>query len=215
MYVAASRQREDMFDWLLDVEQGGKKIDLDFRNNMGATTLMELIREDGMIKYVTKILQAGANPNIPTNDGMSPLIQACADKKIPEVQALLDAKVDVNYVIPDTKTTAFLMSASQSSMVICEMLKENNADVNAVDAFGKNALITAIFKSEAFMKKKEKIEHQALCMFLIDIGIDVNYEAKSGMTALWAASVNRNKEVTERILEKGVNADIWHEIGLS
>lgn len=214
LYVAASRKQDDMFDALLEIEKDDKKIDLNTRNNMGATTLMDFIREDGFINYTRKILKAGANPNIYTNDGMSPLIQACADKKIDEVQALLEYGADVNYQIPDTKTTAFLMSASQSSMAICEILKNNGADVNALDSFGKNALITAIFKTDSFMKKREKAEHKTLCLFLSDIGIDLDYVAPSGMTALWAASVNKNKELTEHLLDKGVKADVWHEIGL-
>lgn len=214
LYVAASRKQEEMFDELLNIEKDGKKIDLNTRNNMGATTLMDFIREDGFINYTRKLLEAGANPNIYTNDGMSPLIQACADKKIDEVQVLLEYKADVNYQIQDTKTSAFLMASSQSSMAICEILKNNGADVNALDAFGKNALITAIFKTDSFMKKREKAEHKALCLFLSDIGIDLDYVAPSGMTALWAASVNKNKELTEHLLDKGVKADVWHEIGL-
>jgi len=214
LYVAASRMQEDMFDWLLEVEVAGKKIDLNTRNNTGATTLMELISEGGFLNYVKKLLDAGADPNIPTNDGMSPLIQACADRKFDEVQVLLEHNADVNYVIPDTKTTAFLMAASQGSMAICEILKEKNANVNAIDAFGKNALITAIFKDQELMKKKEKIEHKALCMFLADIGIDIDYVAPSGMTALWAASFTGNKDITNYLLDKGAKADVWHEVGL-
>ena len=214
LYVAASRNQEEMFDWLLGIEKDGKKIDLNTRNNMGATTLMDFVREDGFINYTRKLLKEGANPNIYTNDGMSPLIQACADKKIEEVQALLEHNVDVNYKIPGTQTTAFLMAASQSSMSICEILKENGADVNALDSSGKNALLNAIFKSESFMKKREKAEHKTLCFFLADIGIDLDYVAPSGLTALWAASLNRNKEITEYLLDKGVKADVWHEVGL-
>lgn len=214
LYVAASRMQEEMFDWLLEVEVADKKIDLNTRNNMGGTTLYEFVNEDGFANYITKILKAGANPDITTNDGMSPLIQACADKKFDEVEVLLAHKVDVNYAIPDTKTTAFLMAASEGSMSICELLKANGADVNAVDSQGKNALLTAIFKTTRFMKKKEKVEHQSLCMFLCDVGINLDYVAPSGMTALWAASLNKQKEVVEHMLSKGVKADVWHEIGL-
>jgi ankyrin repeat protein len=214
LYVAASRMQEDMFDWLLEVEVADKKIDLNTRNNLGGTTLYEFVNEDGFYNYIEKILKAGANPNIPTNDGMSPLIQACADKKVEEVEVLLAHKADVNYVIPDTKTTAFLMAASQSSMAICEILKANGADVNALDSQGRNGLIAAIYKTTQFMKKREKVEHNALCLFLCDVGIDLDYVAPSGMTALWAASLNRQKEVVEHMLSKGAKADVWHEVGL-
>ncbi len=214
LYVAASRLREEMFDWLLDIEQGGKKIDLNSKNNMGETTLMEFIREDGFFNYIKKILEAGADPNIVKNDGMSPLIQACADKKFDEVQLLIQHKANLDYVIPDTKTTAFLMAASRGSMSICEVLKEAGTNVNALDSHGRNALIAAVTQFDTFLKKKEKAEQKALCLFLSDIGIDINYVAPSGMTALWGASMTKNDELVNHLLDKGANADVWHEVGL-
>jgi ankyrin repeat protein len=215
LYVAASRMQEDMFDWLLEVEVKDKKIDLNSKNTMGATTVLELLNENGGFStYIDKILKAGANPNITSNDGMSPLIKACADAKLDEVTVLLDNKADVNYAIPDTKTTAFLMGASQGSFAICDLLVKNGADVNALDSQGKNALITAIYKTTRFMKKREKADHKALCLYLCDIGIDLDYVAPSGMTALWSASLNKMEEVVQFMLEKGVKADVWHEVGL-
>lgn len=214
LYVAASRMKEDMFDWLLDVEVKDKKIDLDTRNTMGGTTLYEFVNEDGFATYIEKMLKAGANPDITTNDGMSPLIQACADAKLDEVSILVEHKANVNYAISDTKTTAFLMGASQGSLAICEFLIKNGADVNALDSQGKNALISAIYKTTRFMKKREKADHKALCLFLCDVGINLDYVAPSGMTALWAASLNKQKEVVELMLEKGANPDVWHEVGL-
>jgi len=214
LYVAASRLQEDMFDWLLEVEVKDKKIDLNTRNTMGGTTLYELVDEDNFTSYIGKLLEAGANPNITLNEGISPLIQACADKKFEEVELLVAHGADINYAIPDTKTTAFLMAASQGSFSICELLKEKGADVNAVDSQGKNALITAIYTTTRFMKKREKASHKELCKFLCDIGIDLDYVAPSGMTALWAASINREVELVSHMLDKGVKADVWHEVGL-
>jgi len=214
LYVAASRKQEEMFDWLLEVEQDGKKINLDTQNNMGATILLELIREDGSFEYSKKILNLGANPDITSNDGMSPLIQSCSDKKFDEVQLLLQYNVDYDYAIPHTKTTAFLMASSQNSLSICETLKEAGADVNALNSSKLNALLVALMKTNQFMKKKEIIEYKSLCLFLSDIGIDVEYVAPSGANALWFSSLQKNKELTEHLLNKGVNADVWHEIGL-
>lgn len=214
LYVAATRGQEDVFNEILDVEVKGKKIDLNTQNNMGATTLFELIREDGFTSYVSKLLEFGANPNIVANDGISPLILACSDKKIDEVELLIKAGADINYKVPGTLTNPFLMAASQSSLTICELLRNAGADVNACDAFGKNALLTAIYKSEQFMKKREKAEHKSLLDYLVNVGIDINYVAPSGMSALWAASLQRNPELVNQLLDKGANANVWHEIGL-
>lgn len=214
LYIAATRMQEDVFNELIEVEVSGKKIDLNEQNNMGYTTLLEMVRENNCEQYVKSLLEHGANPNIVANDGVSPLVLACADKKNDCVKLLIDGGAQLDYKVPGTGTTAFLMAASQSSMDICSLLKEAGADVNVVDSFGKNALLTAIFKSDQFMKKKEKIEHRELCFFLSDIGIDINYVAPSGMTALWAASMNRDAELVKHLLQKGAKADVWHEIGL-
>lgn len=214
LYVAASRNRFDVFNELLDVTVSEKKIDINEQNFKGETLLMQLVIEDGYEDYIKILLDKGANPNISNNEGMSPLIQACADKKVEQASLLIKAGSDLDYSIPNTKTTAFLMAAAQSSMEICELLKSEGANVNCLDAFGKNALLTAIYKSEQFMKKKEKIEHAELCLFLSDIGIDINYVAPSGMTALWAASLNRNPILVNHLLDLGANANVSHEIGL-
>lgn len=214
LYVAASRNRFDVFNELLDVTVSGRKIDINEQNFKGETLLMQLVTEDGYDDYIKILLNNNANPNIPNNEGMSPLIQACADKKVEQATLLINAGADLDYAIPNTKTTAFLMAASQSSMDICELLKSKGANVNCLDAFGKNALLTTIYKSEQFMKKKEKAEHAQLCLFLSNIGIDINYVAPSGMTALWAASLNRNPALVNHLLDLGANADVSHEIGL-
>lgn len=214
LYVAATKGQEEVFNELIDVEVSGKKIDLDTQNNMGYTTLMELIREDGFTSFVKTLLENKANPNIVANDGISPLIFACSDKKLEEVELLLSNGANPNYCVPNTNTTPFLMAASQSSLTICDLLVKNGADVNAVDAFGKNALLTAIYKSEQFMKKREKIEHKELIDYLCNVGIDLNYVAPSGMTALWAASLNRDSALVNSLLDKGANPDVSHEIGL-
>lgn len=216
IYVAATKNQYSMFSWLLEIEKDGKKIDIDNQNNDGSTTLLELISENGTNKYIRKLIEFKANPNITSKDGMSPLILACSEKKIDTVELLLEMpNIKINYQIPHTLTSAFLMAVSQSSLPICELLKEKGANINELDSQGKNALITSIYKTTQYMKKKEKAEHEALCLFLVDSGIDLNYEAPSGMTAFWAASLLDSPNIAMAILDKGnINVDVWHEIGL-
>jgi serine/threonine-protein phosphatase 6 regulatory ankyrin repeat subunit B len=216
LYVAATKNQYSMFSWLLEIEKDGKKIEINNQNNDGSTTLLELISENGMNKYIRKLIEFKADPNITSKDGMSPLILACSEKKIDTVELLLEIpNIKINYQIPHTLTSAFLMAVSQSSLPICELLKAKGANINALDSQGKNALITSIYKTTQYMKKKEKAEHEALCLFLVDSGIDLNYEAPSGMTAFWAASLLESPKIAMAILDKGtINVDVWHEIGL-
>jgi ankyrin repeat protein len=151
---------------------------------------------------------------------MTPLIKAVADGKKEEIIILLNSEqIDINYAIKGTQTTAFLMATTAISgsegLEVCKLLQDKGADINAKDINGKNALINAIFRTQQFMKKKEKVEHQELCKYLIEQNIDIDYVAPSGMTAFWMASTQGNKELIDLMLSKNVKTDVWHSIGLS
>lgn len=50
-------------------------------------------------------------------------------------------------------------------------------------------------------------------MVLIEL-CDINYVADSGATAFWIASATKQKEACQLMMDKGVNVDVWHELGL-
>lgn len=215
LYVAATRKQEEMFDWLLEVEKSDKKLDINKINHSGTSLLFDLVKNEGLDYYIKKLLENGANPNIVNSDKKTPLIQACADKKVPIIEMLLKHNVDVNYMIEESGTTAFSMAASQSSMSICKLLVDSKVDINKVDSFGKNVLINTIFKTDTFLKKAEKRQHKELCDFLVDSGIDLNYVAPTGMTAIWAAATMGLNDLVKKMIDKGANVDVWHDLGLS
>lgn len=215
LYVAATRKQEEMFDWLLEVEKSDKKLDINKINHSGTSLLFDLVKNEGLDYYIKKLLENGANPNIVNSDKKTPLIQACADKKVSIIEMLLKHNVDVNYMIEESGTTAFSMAASQSSMSICKLLVDSKVDINKVDSFGKNVLINTIFKTDTFLKKAEKRQHKELCDFLVDSGIDLNYVAPTGMTAIWAAATMGLNDLVKKMIDKGANVDVWHDLGLS
>lgn len=209
LYLAAVRKRRDLFNYLID------KVNLDTQNSFGGTTLYELIKEDNMEYYIDSLIKHGANPNIPANNNITPLIQACADKKENLVEILLKSEtIDVNKSVSKTGTTAFLMACAQSSMKIVDMLIKANADYNVYDSEGKNALLNILSTSATYMKKNEKIEHIELSKYLINIGIDLDYVAPSGMTAFYMVSIQQNTDLAKLMMDKGVNVNVFHELGL-
>jgi uncharacterized protein len=205
LYVAASRRQEEMFMWLLDISQADKKIDINHVNHLGSSVLLELVKEGDMEFFIEHLLKAGANPDTETLTGMNPLVFACSSKRYVEAETLLRHGANVNYLIKDTGNTPFMMAASMGDIEMCQLLSKYNADIHVLDALGKNALLNAIYTSKQYMKKYEKEDHKNLCIYLLESGIDLNYQAPSTMTAISAATMVRDKSMTRRLLEKDID----------
>ena len=107
----------------------------------------------------------------------------------------------------------FLMATSQGDFETSELLFDAGANPNAIDMQGRNALINALFKNNSHYTKKEKEKFLNLCAVLLEV-CDINFVAESGVTAFWIASATRQKEFCLKMLEKNVNVDISHELGL-
>lgn len=222
--VAANRKKRAMFEELLTLEQDGKKLDINNQDIAGATLLLNAVKEEGMTYYVNRLLELGADPNIPSNDGMVPLIKAVAAGKKEEIEILLNCPMtNVNYAISGTGTTALLMAATAAggadNLEISKLLLEKGADINAHDSSGKNVLLNSLFRIKQFMKKAEKEDLKELIKFFINQDIDLNYVAPSGMTAFWAAAnelahKEGDPQILQMMLDKGVNTNVWHSVGM-
>ena len=46
-------------------------------------------------------------------------------------------------------------------------------------------------------------------------GKDLNYVAPTGMTAIWAAATMGLNDLVKKMIDKGANVDVWHDLGLS
>lgn len=237
LQISMIKNKKDMFEWLLNVEKDGKPIDINHVSDAGNSLIFESLKGENFKNYLEMLIEKGIDTNITDKTGMSPLIYAVSHGLTEHVAILLkDKNIDTNYSIPGTKTTAFLMAATASSgdsgLEIAKLLMESGADISATDINGKNALINALFRTTQFMKGNEKETHNELCKFLINSGIDLDYVAPSGMTAFWMASqavgatmklkvdgesIVRpiGREIVELLLEKGVNTDVWHSVGMS
>lgn len=215
LFIAADRRKLNVFEILLEYkDKDGKKINLNNQNYLGETAIMHLTKGNNFSTYVEHLIKAGANPNIVNNDRLSPLIRACGDGKEDIVDALLlSPDIEINYTVPDTLNTAFLMATTHGEFNITEKLYNAGANVNAIDKHGKNALLNALFKNNSHYTKKEKRQHLDLCMALIELS-DVDYVADSGATAFWIASATKQKEACLLMMEKNVKVDVWHELGL-
>lgn len=218
LFIAANRRQKEVFNWLLEVTQKGKSINLDNRNIYGHTLVYECIKQIDMEYYLEKLVLAGADVNIPDDSGLTPLIRACSEQKINELEILLKSKkIRVNATVPLTGTTALLMAAAQNNIIMVQKLVEAGAHLKAFDTDGKNALLNTLMKEQRFLKKFEKKGHALLGKYLIEASTkeELDYIAPTGLSAMWAAALTSQDEFTKLMLEKGANPNVIHEYNLN
>lgn len=111
---------------------------------------------EGHEEVIHLLLHAGANPNMGTSCGRTPLHAAaqvkCQDAKI--VQVLLDGGAEPDRE-DDLRDTPLHVAAINARHYVVKVLLERGADPTKVDRFGKNALALAIEKDH---KNEEKIQ---------------------------------------------------------
>ncbi|KAG4441488.1 hypothetical protein IFR05_003015 [Cadophora sp. M221] len=102
----------------------------------------------------------------------------------------------------DTKgRTPLYVTAETGASILCRMLLDKGADVNAQGGYYGNALYAA-----------STVGHKEVVTLLLDKGADVNAQSGDYGNALQAASIEGHKEVVILLLDKGadVNAQGGH-----
>ncbi|KAG5846905.1 hypothetical protein ANANG_G00119930 [Anguilla anguilla] len=140
-----------------------------------------------------KLLESGADPNIPNKDGETPLYKACEQENVESVELLLSNGAQVNKTCLQG-WTALHEAVSRNNVEICKMLVRAGADLNARNMYGITPLFIAAQSGRA----------EAL-LFLVKKGVDINSQVNDGATALYEASKNGHEEIVELLLS--LNAD--------
>jgi hypothetical protein len=166
----------------------------------------------GTLKYITQLLDLGADPNTPSELNVTPLHQAMVVKRKDVAELLLarGAKLDAYSAagIGDAKQLAELLAnqpscpwsplhiaAEAGQIEAARVLLEKGTDVNtpATDRFGKRTpLIWA-----AIGNQKGMLE------FLLSRGASINLADAKGHTAMWYAQQHEAKEAIAFLKEKG------------
>lgn len=211
LFISADRRNLNVFNLLLNYES--QKINIDNKDINGETALMSLIKQDNYEKYIQKLIDFNVDINLCDKNNVSPLIKACGEKKPKIVEMLINRPdLDLEYAIPENGVNAFLMASAHGDFTTANILYKAGADINAVSSQGNNALINALFKNVQHYTKKEKAVHDDFCERLIDI-CDINYKAISGISAFWLASLMNKKNACIKMMEKGVDVNVWHQYG--
>lgn len=149
--------------------------------------------ERGDVNSIRRLLAEGAAPNWQNSGGWTPLMIAAAEKHLPAVVALLEAKGDPNIRNGYGRTALMFASAYGQAEIVARLLAAG-ADPNLVptDQTGWTALISAAAHG-----------HAATVEVLLRAGADPGVRTRDGRTATDMAREGGHVEVF-RMLEAAV-----------
>ncbi|XP_023141650.2 ankyrin repeat and SOCS box protein 2-like isoform X1 [Amphiprion ocellaris] len=141
------------------------------------------------------LLEAGADPDISSNNKETPLYKACELQNEDMVSLILSCGATVNQRCGQG-WTALHEAVSRNNTDICEILIRAGATINPPNTYSITPLIVAAQRGQM----------RALC-YLVGKGADVNMQTCDGVTALHEASKNGHREIVALLLSKNADAN--------
>lgn len=202
--VAISRNRRKSFAWL--IKNG---VDVNIQDNLGETVAMRLAR-DGKFDYLKYLLDNGKpNLDLANKYGVTALHYASMNSQQECAELLIKSGANVNAQTIQT-TTPILAAAQQHDEKIFNSLLDSGASIHDVDYLKQNVLINTLSASPQSLKKAKLAELNAIVERAVKEGIDINYKAPSGNTAIFSALMYGQKEAAKFLIENGVDLDVVH-----
>lgn len=115
-----------------------------FDQNGEGYTPLHYAAQENKVKCINVLIEAGANVNIETKEGFTPLHIAAGEGHVKAVEALIKGKANVEAEnVFDDKATPLILAVSYENVGTVKTLLDHGAELNHVDAKGKNALYYA------------------------------------------------------------------------
>ena len=176
-----------------------KDLEINGQSRWGETPLYQAIQRNHL-SAAKMLLEAGADPNIPTDAHITALSWAAAKGSEESIQLLLQqAAIDLD--IPDKSGGTPLLRASDAGHTKCiRLLLDKGANVKHADEQGRTALSLAALKG-----------HKVVAKLLLKNDAEINARDKRGNTPLALAAEKNHDAVVRLLLESGADAELADE----
>jgi len=185
------------------------------------------------IEIVKALLGAGANVNVRTLSGDTPLIDVARDGNEDVAKLLLENGANVN-AAKENGATALMGAANNGHMGLAKILLDAKAEVNAANKYGETALMKAANSGnmnlikilldakaevnaankhgETVLMMAANSGHMELAKTLLDAKADVNAANVHGDTALMRAANNGHMELAKFLIEAGAKISLYGDL---
>lgn len=191
-----------------------KGANINIQDNFGSTALMYAADND---KFCNLLIENGADTNIKDNNGETALMAAVLENNYDVCELLIDNGVDINIQSNNIEEydnnlnlnievlkykigeTALMFAIEHNYYEICNLLLENNANLNLRDSDGKTVLMNVITTDN-------NNEYELLINYIQNIELDL--PDNSGRTALIYATINNKVNICNLLIQNGANLNL-------
>ena len=207
-YLAEEAKNEDSYLNSLpdELEEG-------IRNMFGGTMQSNEVwraLENNDLEQMRVAIESGANVNVQSRRGNSPLISLAKGYYYPNaeiVDLLLTNNADPNLQDRGGETALHWAAAKGYLEIVKKLLESENIGINITDREGRNALHSIFDDEEAH--DLFDLEHvETIMKLLIEKGININETDNSGKTALHLAAEQNHGNAVGILLRAGADENI-------
>ena len=170
-----------------------------------STPLTEAMYDE---KLVRKLIDLGADVNLPTESGFTPLMASAGRHNIAIADLLIEKGADIE-ARDDDDINALVYASTYNNEEMVKFLLEKGADANTVcEIKNEHTDISPTPLMNAAYKGNTNIIN-----ILLENGADINYTTDYGMTALMYAASFNQFEAAKVLLENNADTSITDEYG--
>ena len=149
------------------------------------------------------LIEAGADINKASFDGVTPLVKATQEGHVAVVLALIEADADINKATDNGRTPLYF-AAQAGYETLVRALIEAGADVKKAAIISATPLFIAAANG-----------HEVVVWALIDAGADVNKAGDNGVTPLFIAARKGQKVVLQALINAGADVNKATDNGMT
>jgi len=198
LFAAVQNKHKPVVEYLLT-----KGAHINEKNGQTGLTALYKACVDGSLDIATVLLDAGADVNLKSTQGYTPLYAAVQSKHKPVVEYLLSKGASIDEKLGPLGLTAFYKASIDGSLDIAKVLVDAGADINMKSTEGYTPLFVAV-----------QNKHKPVVEYLISKGARIDEKnGQNNDTALHKACVTGSLEVVKILVDAGADINAVNKQG--